>query len=373
MFSRMGVRAGLMLIGLMGMVAGGIRPGLSAAEPEAKVAPVPAGLDLAVIKTGIRQGTAQGLWNRDKHYKDLEELLPHTAVTIADLKGPAVITLFRISKTKPNPAWPRGIVLEIYFDEAPEPAVMCPVADFFGDGCNGRGMDFASRFVEVVPAAYNAYFPMPFKTAAKVRLRNDTDAKFFGYAYVEWESLPAWKSDLGYFHATWRRKAFQLTDETRETFFHVEGRGHVVGRQFSIATDDPRFADFHFVMEGNNEIDVDGRPRVIEYLGSEDSFTFSWGFQRPFIGPHAGMPLVTKTRLSIYRFHDPMPIRFEKELTWSIDWTNEVFGKQSGWVDYATVFYWYQDSPAGFRHEPLPPVADRMAEVLAPPPEKAPS
>ncbi|HNQ87993.1 MAG TPA: DUF2961 domain-containing protein [Verrucomicrobiota bacterium] len=31
----------------------------------------------------------------------------------------------------------RGIVLEITFDDASEPAVLCPLADFFGDGYNG--------------------------------------------------------------------------------------------------------------------------------------------------------------------------------------------------------------------------------------------
>ena len=32
-------------------------------------------------------------------------------------------------------------------------------------------------------------------------------------------------------------------------------------------------------MEGNNEIDIDGRQRVIDYLGTECSFGFCWGFR----------------------------------------------------------------------------------------------
>lgn len=71
----------------------------------------------------------------------------------------------------------RGIVLEIYFDSADEPAVLCPLPDFFGDGCNGKGIEFASRFVEKVPVAWNAYCPMPFRQSAKVIFRNDTDLK----------------------------------------------------------------------------------------------------------------------------------------------------------------------------------------------------
>ena len=143
----------------------------------------------------------------------------------------------------------------------------------------------------------------------------------------------------------------------------------MLGRQFSIITDEPLFRAYHTVMEGNNEVDLDGRVRALDYLGTEDSFTFSWGFQEFYAGPHAGMTLVEAgdtNRLSVYRFHDHLPIPFGESLTWSIDWTQERFFTKSPdwkaaveadgcWVDYATVFYWYQDEPAGYAHAPLPP------------------
>jgi hypothetical protein len=34
------------------------------------------------------------------------------------------------------------------------------------------------------------------------------------------------------------------------------------------------------------------------------------------------------------------------------------------WVDYATVHYWYQDQPGGFKHKPLRPVAERTQDLL---------
>jgi hypothetical protein len=151
-----------------------------------------------------------------------------------------------------------------------------------------------------------------------------------------------------------------LTNDTREEFRRVRSREHFLGRQFSIASDEPGFRGFGFVMEGNNEVNLDGRARAFDYLGSEDSFTFSWGFNRVFAAPHAGMThLVMQDAtswLSIHRFHDHMPIRFAREIAWTIDWRSEDvnFGKQSDWVDYASVFYWYQDAPGGYRHEPLP-------------------
>ena len=93
-------------------------------------------------------------------------------------------------------------------------------------------------------------------------------------------------------------------------------------------------------------------------------------------------------KLSIYRFHDHQPIRFNKSLRWHINWSHErmFFG---GWgkpsleknapsgakwaaavarggcsVDYAAVYYWYQTVPGGYRHVPLPPVAERAKLML---------
>jgi hypothetical protein len=70
-------------------------------------------------------------------------------------------------------------------DDAPEPAVLCPLPDFFGDGANGKSAHFASSFVEKVPEAWNAYFPMPFAKSARVVIRNDTDVDTAAYAYLE--------------------------------------------------------------------------------------------------------------------------------------------------------------------------------------------
>jgi hypothetical protein len=36
-------------------------------------------------------------------------------------------------------------------------------------------------------------------------------------------------------------------------------------------------------------------------------------------------------------------------------------------VDYATVFYWYQDSPGGYQHAPLMPAAERCLDILPKP------
>lgn len=328
--------------------------------------------EIATLRTGGETGFSNAGWKYDR-YAELPSLDAGRPMTVADLQGPGIIRQLHITRHQPKEIAARGVVLEIWFDDAKEPAVHCPLADFFGDGCNGQAMDFSTDLIECAPWSYNAYFPMPFKTRARVVLRNDTDRNLMNYSYVEWERLPRWKDEYAYFHATYQRRAFQLTKDTAQTFFEVQGNGQLIGRQYSVETDEPLFRGFDTVMEGNNEVDIDGQSRKLDYLGTEDSFTFSWGFQRTFAGRRAGMTLVKPDlpcQLSIFRFHDHLPIRFTNSLRWRIDWTQEHFftarpewaaavARNGCWVDYATVYYWYQSVPGGYRHAPLPPVAER--------------
>lgn len=339
--------------------------------------------DIAMVHPGVQTGFANSGWKYDR-YDTLPTLEAKKSMVVADLKGPGIINQIHVTRHQPKEITARGVVLEIWFDDAAEPAVQCPLADFFGDGCNGQSEYFTSLFIECAPWSYNCYIPMPFKSRARVYLRNDTDKDLTNYTFVEWEPLPEWDERLAYFHATYTRKCFQLTKNTDETFFEVQGTGHILGRQFSVVTDEPAFDEFMMVMEGNNEVDIDGRERQVDYLGSEDSFTFSWGFQNTFHGLRAGMPLVkpkTPCMLSIYRFHDHQPIRFDESLRWSINWSNErhlfaskewmskwdaALAKGGCWVDYAAVYYWYQTTPGGFTHQPIESPADRAALMMKP-------
>jgi hypothetical protein len=343
--------------------------------------------EIALIRPGLETGFSNGGWNLDR-YPGLAPLDAGARIVLADLKGPGVIRHIHLTRHHPAELFARGIVLEIWFDNAAEPAVMSPLADFFGDGGNGRAADFSADLIECAPWSYNGYFVMPFRTRARVVLRNDTDRDALDYSYVEWEKVRRWDDRYGYFHATYRRRAFRLLRDTTELFFEVRGSGHLLGRQFSVTTDEPLFRGFYYVMEGNNEVGIDGRERVLDYLGTEDSFTFSWGFRKTFAGRSAGMPLVEPgeagrpASLSIFRFHDRMPLRFRRSLSWRIDWAQErhMHGSREFaegvakladeperlWIDYAAVFYWYQREPGGFAHVPLDPPAERRALVRHP-------
>lgn len=346
--------------------------------------------NIAKIKSN-EFGSTNGGWAYDA-YPELETLDAGKSITIADIKGPAVITNIhttqhfihddKLSADERKALCARGIIIEIYYNDVDIPAVCVPLADFFADGCCGKAIHFSTPYVEKAPESYNCFIPMPFEKSARVVLKNETPYNLGNYSFVEFEQLPCWEDDLGYFHATWKRFAFQLYGKTDQHFFHVDGCGHLLGRAWSVCTDDPFFKAYHFVMEGNNEVRIDGElmPRA-DYLGTEDSFGFSWGFRQLFIGLNNGINLIqpeNPSLLSIYRFRNLNVIRFKESLDLRIDWSNEwtenenfqreiteLKNNDRAWVDYATTFYWYQNS-VGYDHGELMPLNDRVKPILHP-------
>ncbi|MBD3182196.1 DUF2961 domain-containing protein [Candidatus Poribacteria bacterium] len=347
--------------------------------------------NIARIRKDRTFGACNGGWAYDA-YPELETLDAGRSITIAEIKGPAVITNIHSTQhfirdenlydEDRKAMVTRGVILEIYYNDMETPSVRVPIGDFFGDGCCGKAQHFTTPFVEKAPESYNCFIPMPFETSAKVVIKNDTEYNMSNYSFVEFEKLPEWNDELGYFHAAWKRFDFQLDGKTDQHFFHVDGCGHLLGRAWSVCTDEPFFRGFHFVMEGNNEVRIDGdeEPRA-DYLGTEDSFGFSWGFQKTFMGLHNGMNFVhpeNPSMLSIYRFRSQNPIRFTKSLDWRIDWSNEWVNNENFqnritqlksenrlWVDYATTFYWYQETP-GYDHGEMMLLDDRVKKILHP-------
>ncbi|MDR3232536.1 MAG: DUF2961 domain-containing protein [Planctomycetaceae bacterium] len=350
--------------------------------------------EMCRIKPLHQSRMENGGWNLDA-YPDLKPLNAKTTITVADIKGPAVITCLhtirhrindsKLSETERKALEARGIIIEIYYNGSSTPAVRVPLADFFADGCGGQCGYYGSLFVEKAPQSYNCFIPMPFEKSAKVCLVNETDYNLMDYTFVEYETLPDWDATLGYFYATWKRFAFQLNKDTDIDFFQVSGSGHLIGRAWSVCTDEPFYNDFSFVMEGNNEVYIDGEAKQrLDYLGSEDSFTFSWGFNSIYAGPYSGMNFLLKEKnklhqLSIYRFLGSNKIRFADSLRWKVNWSKEQYylnqqpfsqrieeiNKNGGaWIDYATTFYWYQKEPDGYRHAPMLPLNERCQPVL---------
>jgi hypothetical protein len=334
-------------------------------------------------------------------YPEMPTLDARTALTVAEFEGPGVVDHIQMTQNWFMNWWSskddaelarqkaiaaRGVILEVYYDGAETPGVRVPVGDFFGDVSAGAAMNFTSAFFEKAPGSYHSWIPMPFERSLRLVLVNDTEYDYSSNTMVEAHTLPSWDGSLGYLHATWEREAFQATPETERVLTRIEGPGHLLGRSWSLATDEPFFTQtaeqqkFAWIMEANNEFRIDGEsePSIV-YVGSEDSFGFCWGFTGEFAGLRNGIVHLgaEPERLGMYRFWDPEPIRFQRSLDVLLTWKWEARGSELRdrlielgeqdrlWVDYATTTYWYQARP-GFAHAPLPELEDRVTPLLRP-------
>jgi Protein of unknown function (DUF2961) len=61
---------------------------------------------------------------------------------LADLTGPGKVTYFYITDDSTG-KWYPGLVLKVFWDEAPDPSICVPLADFFG-AVGGRTVDYES-------------------------------------------------------------------------------------------------------------------------------------------------------------------------------------------------------------------------------------
>jgi hypothetical protein len=95
------------------------------------------------------------------------DVAPHSTFTLAEISGPGVITHVWVTVHRDH--W-RELVLRAYWDGAEEPAVEVPYGDFF---CSGWGVfaQVSSQLVAANPnGGFNSYWPMPFRSGARLTL-----------------------------------------------------------------------------------------------------------------------------------------------------------------------------------------------------------
>ena len=104
----------------------------------------------------------------------LRKLPSGSVTTLADIKGPGVITHIWITvpdRSEKDYYMLRDLVLRMYWDEEETPSVESPLGDFF---CCGFARDCVvnSLPIVVVPArGMNCYFQMPFGKRARIHWR----------------------------------------------------------------------------------------------------------------------------------------------------------------------------------------------------------
>ena len=289
---------------------------------------------------------------------------PGQTFELADIEGPGAIQQIWMT---PTGNW-RSSILRIYWDSLEQPAVECPVGDFFACGW-GKYAPVVSLPVCVNPgSAFNCYWEMPFRKRCRMTMTNIADERMVLYYQINY-ALTEVPQDAAYFHAQFRRTNPLPYKEVYTILDGVRGQGQFVGTYMAWGVNNTGWwgeGEIKFYVDG------DGQFPTICGTGTEDYFCGSYNFEnrethqyQEFTTPYAGLPQVirpdglyqSQTRFGLYRWHITDPVRFKQDLRITI----QALGWRSGGRylplqdDIASVAYWYQALPTA----PFPELPDR--------------
>ena len=232
----------------------------------------------------------------------LEKIAQGERRTLADIKGAGQITHIWVTIAPPPPAVSRhDIILRMYWDDETTPSVEAPIGEFFGQGWN-ESYPMASLPLAAGPRegrAMVSYFPMPFRSRARIEVENDTGRQIDAfYYYVDYEQFQAGAlpADTPYFHAWYHHELTEaqtygenewntLGPEQKNTtgagnflVADITGRGHYVGMNYYVHSPSPMWYG-----EGDDLFQVDGEPGPgsLHGTGTEDYFNTSWSPEQP--------------------------------------------------------------------------------------------
>ena len=304
---------------------------------------------------------------------------PGQTFTVADITGSGAIQQIWLTTHYQN--W-RRLVLRFYWDGDASPAVEVPLGDFFCNGW-GRFSQVSSLPVAVNPnGGMNCFWEMPFRTAARITLEHvarpgnypigdlprppaaSEDAIVYYQVNYTLTDVP---DDLAYFHAQWRRSNPLPYKQVHTLVDGVQGSGHYVGTYLAWGVNTNGWwgeGEIKFFLDGDREY-----PTICG-TGTEDYFGGAWNFDVPgegytaFSTPFLGLSQIlrpdglykSQQRFGMYRWHVMDPIRFQSDLSVTI----QALGWRAGrrylplQDDIAsTAFYYLRETSS-----PRPPLPD---------------
>jgi hypothetical protein len=290
---------------------------------------------------------------------DMRRVEAGKTLTLAELKGPGVVTHVWFTLMHSSRSALRKMVFRVYFDDFADPCVEAPLGDFFGLG-HAQTYAYASQPLAVgTHSGLNSYWPMPFASKARLTMTNEgaQDCPAL-YYQIDYRTLDKPLPDGLYFHARYQ-----------QAFPPAKGEG-----------------DVRMFVDGESTPSISG-------TGSEDDFGGAWCYSHEFSFPYFGAPL--RARFSkegiwehctpdlkgkdlapwrwpeawkpgdlwnVYRYHIADPVPFKKSILVNIEhgWQNNERSDR-----YSSVAYWYQAGKPTARID-LPPLTDRVPLHLRP-------
>lgn len=268
------------------------------------------------------------------------DLAPGKEMVLADLAGPGKITYFYYTDDgnlhptdSPGFMYP-GLVLKVFWDDAPEPSILVPLWNFFG-AFERKTIDYQSLPMQINHYCYMSYLPMPFSTRARFVLANDGDEQYSrSVAYgIDYETDAAFAGEKSRLHAAWNRSN---PTNGMHRLLEVSGKGQYVGNFLQV---DTKYEGWWG--EGDTIFTVDGR-LLTHTPGTEDEYGSCWSFGHTYEYAYSGYIQMDEGKNRMYRWYLANPVRFQESLKVEIQnqrWDN---GQIPSHDDYTSVAFWYQ-------------------------------
>jgi hypothetical protein len=239
-------------------------------------------------------------------------IAPGEKKVIFNVEGTGIIKRIWISGTPPvEKEQRRAVRIDMFWDHADKPAVSAPLCDFFGESLGLLSSFENDFFASPEGRSFNCTIPMPYRTAAKMIISNESHSYVLLWYDVDFITVASQPDDLLYFHAYWNRLTQTQLGKDYEILPRVSGRGRYLGANIGVICN----ADYKHSWFGEGEVkmylDGDTDLPTIAGTGTEDYIGSGWG-QGVFVGPYHGS-LVADTShqlYAFYRYHIRDPIYF---------------------------------------------------------------
>jgi hypothetical protein len=216
-----------------------------------------------------------------------------------------------------SPKMLRGLRIDMFWDGAESPAVSAPFGDFFGQGL-GRCSTFESAlFSNPEGRSFNCSVPMPFRTAMKIVVSNETDTDLQWLFYdINYTLGDLHDENTLYLHAHWRRERPTTFKQDYHFLPQVRGRGRFLGVNVGVIADTETYFKSWWG-EGECKVYLDGDTEfpTLCGTGTEDYIGTAWG-QGQYAHLYQGCHLGDKDnyQYNFYRYHIQDPIYFQQDI-----------------------------------------------------------
>lgn len=238
------------------------------------------------------------------------------SVVLLDRKGAGIVNRMWMTINDRTTEVLRGLLLEMYWDNSDKPAVSAPLGDFF---CNGLSVLVPFEncyFSNPEGRSFNVSVPMPFRSAARIVLTNNSNKDLTHLFYeINVTTLDKWDEDMLYFHAHWNRENPTRLGVDHTILPKTEGSGRFLGMSVGVRANDV-YKDVWWG-EGEMKFYIDGDTEYpsLSATGAEDYIGTAWG-QGAYHNWYQGSPISDggKKQWAFYRFHVQDPIYFDKDI-----------------------------------------------------------